>query len=107
MKPQPALFRPLAVARAFVLASLFATGSAPAAEADGGNDNVVGASAVFAYATNRMMDLGQPGVKEGAAITIDYRWEMRTLLGEPILKCNAAWTLDGVFVRRKPNAGIV
>lgn len=54
--------------------------------------------------TNLQTDTVNP--KEGADISIDYLWSLSTFLGEPILKCNAAWKLNGVYIKSKPQGSV-
>jgi hypothetical protein len=68
------------------------------------NDTVAARGSIRHSTTNLKMDTVAP--KEGAQVSIDYQWSLSTLLGEPILKCNAAWTLEGVYVRKKPKANV-
>ena len=76
-------------------------GSAFAAEPAKEKD-VFGSEGSFRYDPNNGKS---PGFyEEGADITIDYKWQLSTLLGEPILKCQAAWQPNAVWIKRSSNS---
>jgi len=84
-----------------VLVACLCIGSAFAAEPEKEKDTF-GSQGSFRYDPNNGKS---PGFyEEGADITINYQWQLSTLLGEPILKCQAAWQPNAVWVKRSSNS---
>lgn len=80
-----------------VLLVCLGIGSAFAAEAEQKKDTF-GSQGSIRYDPNSNTTTNNK--VEGADITINYRWSLSSLLGEPILKCQAAWQPIGVYVKR-------
>jgi len=85
---------------AFLTLCLIA-GGAFAKEAEKEKDTM-GAGKSFRYEPNN--GKSPAFYEEGADITINYQWQLSTLLGEPILKCQAAWQPVAVWVKRSSNS---